>query len=529
MVALCAIARNMRGLLAALGLALVASACGPTPPGAEDAAVDGDGTPLPDAPVDGDGDGYFAGSGGDCDDTDPNVHPGATESCANGADDDCNGFTDTDDLVCLPPCEVAERTDSYFGCKLYAVDLPQFDTSKKFGISVSNPSDSATANVTISTSAGVVATLAVPPRGVQAYEEATRAYNIPGAGIHDRIFSIESDLPIAAYQFNSIDTLNAASTDASLLFATHNLAKLYYVMDYNSSSFTDNNFIAVYAVHPDTNVTIYPTTTVSGATTATLQPMQVMVVMAVAQGSDLTGSRVEADKEIGVFGGNRCTNVPSGMSYCDHLEQQIFPRQAMGMRYIVGKTHARTHCAPPDHIRVLADTDGTTVTFDPPVAGPWTLNAGQWMEATITGSVEITATNAVLVGQFIRSSNGGECMDEGDPAFMLQVPVAQYRTDYVFLTPTTYDTDYVDIMAPAGAFVSLDGAPLTLDATPIGATGYTLTSVVVQDGPHVVEANMPVGVMVYGYGGPSPPNDSTQNVSYGYPGGLDLAPINPIE
>ena len=41
--------------------------------------------------VDADGDGWWAGS--DCDDTDPTVHPGATELC-NGTDDDCDGNVD---------------------------------------------------------------------------------------------------------------------------------------------------------------------------------------------------------------------------------------------------------------------------------------------------------------------------------------------------------------------------------------------------------------------------------------------------
>jgi len=61
--------------------------------------------PLSDA----DGDGYsFCGqvdaSSGklvnvDCDDQDPNVHPGAQEVC-NGKDDDCDGIIDNPDVVC---------------------------------------------------------------------------------------------------------------------------------------------------------------------------------------------------------------------------------------------------------------------------------------------------------------------------------------------------------------------------------------------------------------------------------------------
>jgi hypothetical protein len=40
-------------------------------------------------PTDVDGDGFFAAS--DCDDTDPERHPGATDPCGDGLDADCDG------------------------------------------------------------------------------------------------------------------------------------------------------------------------------------------------------------------------------------------------------------------------------------------------------------------------------------------------------------------------------------------------------------------------------------------------------
>ena len=45
------------------------------------------------ADLDGDGDG-FTELTNDCDDTDPNIHPDATEVCGNGKDDNCNGEMD---------------------------------------------------------------------------------------------------------------------------------------------------------------------------------------------------------------------------------------------------------------------------------------------------------------------------------------------------------------------------------------------------------------------------------------------------
>jgi hypothetical protein len=43
---------------------------------------------------------YVTTIGGDCDDTDPTVYPGAPEVCNDGIDNDCDALTDCDDPIC---------------------------------------------------------------------------------------------------------------------------------------------------------------------------------------------------------------------------------------------------------------------------------------------------------------------------------------------------------------------------------------------------------------------------------------------
>jgi len=100
----------------------------------------------------------------------------------------------------------------------------------------------------------------------------------------------------------------------------------------------------------------------------------------------------------------------------------------------------------------------------------------------------------------------------------LAVPIEQFRTQYLFHAPTTYETNYVDITAQVGGNVTLDGAPVT-NWTPIGTTGWQLARVTplnngpLNDGNHSITGDMGFGISVYGYG---------MDTSYWYPGGLDL-------
>ena len=98
---------------------------------------------------------------------------------------------------------------------------------------------------------------------------------------------------------------------------------------------------------------------------------------------------------------------------------------------------------------------------------------------------------------------------------LLAVPARQYRRDYVFLVPETYDRDWVTLTYPDGAAVTLDGEVVdTAQGATIGQSGFSVLRIAVEDGRHEVQADVPVGVSVYGY---------DFNISYAYPAGLDLS------
>ena len=476
-----------------------------------------------------DGDSYPLAQ--DCDDTDPAIHPGAPEDCSDSIDNNCNQLVD-EDIECLTSCDQAIELNSSFGCRFWAVDLPQDmeeGLKQSYAIVVSNLSISLTANVVLRVADAEIASFSIPPRELRTWENAERAYNVPDPGVYvGAAIEILSDIPIAAYQFNTFETQGAASTDASLLFAEHTVTTDYFAMEYTGSS-DNGGFVAIVGTKPNTSVVVEQTTPVQGATSAIVNPGDVMVVMTQSRGQTMTGSKITATEPVVVFGGNRCANVPAGVSFCDHLEQQLPPRQALGTRYAVAKSVPRTACDAEDYLRIMADADDTTVTMEPPVAGPWQLNAGEWVEVALADSAIVSATQPVMVGQFLRSSGNKECAQEGDPAFIVQVPVDQFRRDYLFLVPPTYNTDYAAIIAPPSATVVIDGTTVALEQTTVAESELSITTIELTDGAHFVSSNADVGIVVYGYGGPDTEGEEVVNVSYGYPAGLDLREINPIE
>ena len=337
-------------------------------------------------------------------------------------------------------------------------------------------------------------------------------------------------------------------------------------------------------------------------------------------GADLTGATILADKRIAVFAGSEAANVPNtnhcitskcadgdvdagvkcgycawdGKTTCntnddcsnfitccaDHLEMQMFPVSVWDNHYVAVKLFPRNQEL--DAWRLMAATDGTKISLSPApkdakgkVISVPVLDKGEWFEFETTSDFEITATHEdkspapILVGHFMSSQDapdpGGQSGDAGtgDPAFLLAIPSAQWRSEYVFLTPDKYSQNYISVAAPihrvcatgtekkgqactadsecgTGAVkgscaddseVTFDGQPIPPDSFVNVSKNFKRARFAVSSGPHTVRGlpvlgadgkpqESRVAVDVYGF---------DQYVSYGYPAGVDLKDLKYVK
>lgn len=484
---------------------------------------------------------------------------------------------------CVPLCTLNEKTKTNVGCDYWAADLdnafvPGGDgflnaARAPFAVVVSNPHPSFTAQVVVHNNEEQVADTLVPPLGLHVFNLPHR--DIDHTSITPRAYRVRSSIPIVAYQFNPLDNEEVFSNDASLLLPSHVLGTEYFIMTREQSFDRLRGFLTVVAIgeEPTTvNVRVTARTQqgvggipqmVPGDTFETvLNQFDVLNIETGAPGADLTGSTVSASQPVVVFGGSEAANVPN-TNHCvdidpidqvgvceadrsvrcsdnydcndarlntccaDHLEQQLFPVSTWGRRYIASKSYDRGE--ENDYWRIIASEDDTKVETVPPQTVIPTLNAGEWFEFPSREHFEIISDKPVMIGQFLASEhapnpNVRDRLEEGDagtgdPAFILAVPVEQFRNDFVFLAPDKYAFDYASIVAPVGADVEFDDVPLVDGWEPVGdGAEWQVRRFQIGDGVHFIRSDSPLSVIIYGY---------DQYVSYGYPAGLNLDVVDP--
>jgi hypothetical protein len=287
--------------------------------------------------------------------------------------------------------------------------------------------------------------------------------------------------------------------------------------------------------------------------------------------ADFTGTTVTADHPVAVFAGSEASDAPrydtiADRQCCaDHLEEQIFPESSFGSSFVAVKTPLRSKVvaaagwpvavakSEPEYWRILASHDSTLVHTSLPVPNDLiTLNRGQDVILTSSGDFTVQASLPVSFEQIPASQKAtgipstlsdGSRPPGGDPSTILVPPIEQWRNNYLVLIPDKYAFDSLLLAAPSTARLRIDGVALE-DAydcdyqpagdLPLGVGGTDLRYIAIRcmlsqptttgpgiqnDGVHYLESagGEPFGLIVWGW-------DSY--VSYGYPGGSNVSPIN---
>ena len=499
-----------------------------------------------------------------CDPGDTQCTPGGEVTVCNADGDawepgECPRATACEDGTCTTLCEINAKVASFLGCDYFSVDFDNIEegTEAAHAVVISNPSDTLTAEIEIRRGTGEELQIAewdleIPPGelGIFRFDGAyvdqltgealinTRYVN--GTIIGDQSFRVRTSIPTTVHQFNPLVDVNVYTNDASLLLPANAVGREYLAMSWRHRTLGNDisGFVSVIATSDEpTRVTIVPTTEVREGLNRidgsevdsiaageefqiTLQTGEfVYLHTSGPAGADLTGTWIEADQPVAVFSGHECANVPTeDINACDHIEQQMFPVDAWGRRYFVSSFSPRAE-GDAQVFRILAAENDTIVTTNPPQFGVdgLPLAFGEYVEFITDADFEVTASAPVLVGQYMMGSDSEGGAEIGDPAFTLAVPVEQWRNDYIVLTPPAYDQgDFLNVMAASGVEILLDGTPVDSDLfEAIGDTGYMAARVPVDDGVHRLNASEPFGVIAYGY---------DEDVSYAYPGGMDLEP-----
>jgi len=513
----------------------------------------------------------------------------AIVSCDGSVKQTCLGSEgcDTTTVKCTNACQAAESAKRSVGCEYYAVFMDQIDESSCFAAFVANTWDTP-AQLTVEYDGqtlplgsfaylpvGFGPTLTYAPLGgaglppgkvailflagpdgtpgkdnpvcpkPSAVPSGAMLFNKTGKG---KAFRITSDVPIVAYQMNPYGGGSAAVTGASLLIPTSAWNTDYVAIHgYESGpQFASMNIVA----KEPTTITMRPTHNIvgggglppgsaKGTYTVSLQAGEHVQF---TQLESLAGSPITADKPIGFMAGGRCSQIPSTVYACDHVEQMIPPVSALGFEY-VGVSH-KSRSGEPALWRIMGVADGTTLTWSSDVGGPSSLKLGEIVEFTTQFPFFVKSQNAdhpFLLMAHMTGGSTNNMQGVGDADAVLAVPPAQFLTSYLFFTDPTYPvTDLVVVRAPdAGKFhdVTLDCAGALSGWKPVGGYEYTRIDLTTGDfqqvgtcstGAHEMHSDGKFGVWVWGWGS-SVTSSFTEYVSYGYPAGMNIQKLNEIQ
>ncbi|MBA3546137.1 MAG: IgGFc-binding protein [Nannocystis sp.] len=376
---------------------------------------------------------------------------------------------------------------------------------------------------------------------------------IAGTG-RGKAFHITSDVPVAAYQMQPFGGGSAAVTAASLLLPTSVWDTSYIAVSAGPAGPSGTPLLTFVAREDDTHITLRPKVAVVGGPKVLGGPAGSPLQYTLARGEslqinqnfELTGSQLLGNRAFAVFGGSTCLNVPLDAYACDGAHQQIAPIHALGSSYAAVRYRNRVpnnEESPP--WRLVGAANGTTLVWSPkkPAGAPNTLEFGQIAEFNDPGPFTVRSQGEDHPFYASAYMTGGQAFGgAGDPEWVNLIPSAQYQKRYIFFTDPTYsETELVVVRREEdGSFadVKLDCAGNLVAWKPLGGgLEWTRVQLVTgnfnnvgncANGRHTISSTKPFGVTVWGWGSAASELLYTKYVSYAYPAGATIRPINTV-
>ena len=231
---------------------------------------------------------------------------------------------------------------------------------------------------------------------------------------------------------------------------------------------------------------------------------------------DITGVVVSSNKQIAVFSGVNCADVPHRPSRrvccCDHLFEQIPPTTAWGKTFITVPYKTRKA----DLFRFIAGRDTCKISMNGNYA--FSIEPGKSKDTLLSSSTKITSNNRLLLAQM---SNGQQFDNvDSDPFYILISPIEQsikYVTFDAFKSRVIRKY-YVNVVLQKSDLASffLDGDSIHRNSfvTMEGDTNFVVAQLDITRGRHNMKCSgNGFNAYVYGYG---------QWESFGYNAGTNL-------
>lgn len=335
-----------------------------------------------------------------------------------------------------------------------------------------------------------------------------RLYDVPpsfggngGEGNFNTSIQIQSDVPIVAYAH----IFGSTSSGASMLMPVETWGYSYISINskqrYISTSQQCFSWAYVIAQQDNTVIEVTPSVTTrlgkpAGVPfTITLQKGQIyqtvgaLINTSPGDGYEMSGTKIKSIANaagncypVAVFSGSSRTNNPisCGSGGGDNDNQQCFPTQAWGKRYLTAPTSRSTAASQfmTNSYKVLVK-DPTTIVLRNGVPLTNLLQNSYYFFESNTADY-ITADKPIMVAQFM---TGGGCMGGGvgDPEMMYISPIEQgikrigfYRNDEENIT-----VNYLTLIVPNGgtglSSLRIDGSPAYDHSYPHPQlSGYTI-------------------------------------------------------